>query len=103
MLKHILTLILLSLLAILFAQSFSLVIGFIHFLYEVLLNFSAKLFAHTSLGQIAAKTISLILVPLLITSLPALIYWLITRREVNYFYFISWLIWIILITTIVWR
>ena len=104
MLRHILLLILLSVLAVFFAREFAWLVSALDKLFFICVHALDNIFAHNYWGHVAANAISLTIIPLLMTALPAFIYWIITRRHIYYyFYFISWMLWLMLAVSVIWH
>lgn len=100
MLKHILALLILSVLVILLLHPFALLVYATIYLHNLIMHLLSGVFAGDYLGMILKQSIGLVIVPMIFTVLPGLIYWLITRREVGYFYWLTWAFWLMLVTAI---
>jgi len=101
--RHFLMLVIFSLLAVFFTTQLHFVVTSLWHLYTVILHIFDQLLNGFHYGHLIAQAIVLILLPLIICLLPAFIYWLITRRHISYFFILSWSIWLILVTILVWR
>lgn len=100
MLKHIIALIVLSLLAVLG-------IAYAHQAVEILLSVHnwisdtlMEVFAGGEAGSLAKNIIAILSVPILIGLIPALLYWMIKRSWFPYFMQIVWIVWLIQISAL---
>jgi hypothetical protein len=98
MLRHLLLLIVLSILAVLFLHPIDWVLSILLSLHNILVHFFDSLFSPTSTGRLISHAVSLMLAPVIITALPGFIYWLLTRRELDYVFLIAWTVWVMLVT-----
>ncbi len=98
MLRHIASLVLLSVVAIFLLHEIGLLLNILVYLHGIISHFLDQIFSNSALGRLFSHAIGLMLTPIIITAIPGFIYWLITRRELNYVYLIAWLVWIMLVT-----
>ena len=98
MLRHLLLLIVLSILAVLFLHPIDWVLNILLSLHNILVHFFDSLFTSTSTGRLISHAVSLMLAPVIITALPGFIYWLLTRRKLDYVFLIAWTVWVMLVT-----
>lgn len=98
MLRHIALLILLSIIAIFLLHEIGLLLNILVYLHSLISHFLSGIFSNSAVGKLFSHAISLMLAPIIITALPGFIYWLLTRRELNYVYLIAWIVWIMLVT-----
>lgn len=103
MLRHLLLLIICSILVIFFIREFTLILYALVYLHNLFIHLLGGIFAGDRLGSLIRQAISLMLVPIIITAIPGFIYWLLTHRELGYFYFLTWAVWIMLATCIAWH
>lgn len=69
-------------------------------LYQFELFFAREagiIFSNGVVGHVARQIITLTLTPLVMAGIPALIYWLFTRRALPYFGHIIWGLWLMLV------
>lgn len=96
MAKQLTIYLIISLLVIIFHKYFNLAIFYIDTFYNYI-NFKiAPIFSHTYLGIIIRKTLILMIVPILITLIPAIIYRVVKGNKMPYFMVIVWFLWFIL-------
>lgn len=98
MLRHIALLILLSIIAIFLLHEIGLLLNILVYLHNMIAHFLSGIFSNSTIGKLFSRAISLMLAPIIITALPGFIYWLLTRRELNYVYLFAWIVWIMLVT-----
>ncbi len=97
MIRHIALLLLLSFALFFFMQPLQ---WLVTQLYQVELYFAQQLglvFANGTLGHILRQVLTLTLIPLLIASIPAGIYWIFSRRALPYLGHIIWTTWLMLV------
>lgn len=58
----------------------------------------APLFSGSSVGHVVLGVLSLGLVPLVIAAIPSVIYWVLTKKQFPYFWFLVWAVLLILAT-----
>jgi hypothetical protein len=97
MLKQGLFYLLLSILVVVFAKYAYLLIVYISMLYTSLNVKLIPIFAHTGLGVIVRKIILLVLIPVLLTLIPALIYRLVKGKEMPYLIELTWCLWLVIV------
>ncbi|MCH9755890.1 MAG: hypothetical protein K0U37_01695 [Gammaproteobacteria bacterium] len=96
MLKQSLIYLVLSILVVLLATYAKIFFVYVDLLYVILNNFLEPLFGSGLIGEAFRDMVTLILTPLFLAALPALIYWLIKRKQMPYFLELTWLLWLIL-------
>ncbi len=97
MLKQSLLYLILSVLIIIFAQYVHIVMIYINVMYTFITLHLAPLFSQGSLGFMIRQLLTLMALPLLLASLPALIYRGIKGKTMPYFIETTWILWIILV------
>lgn len=100
MLKHILLLILASLVAILFFHPLAIFLHSIVFLHNEIIRFLGNIFSNDLWGILAKQTLGLVLIPLIVAAIPAFIYWLYSRKQWHYFYSLLWVVWVMIVICI---
>lgn len=96
MLKQSLIYLVLSSLVVIFAKYAHLLIVYIDLVYAYINLKLAPIFSTTPLGSLVRNVCLLVLLPIIITAVPALIYRLIKGHTMPYFIEITWLLWLIL-------
>lgn len=97
MLRQSLIYLLLSILVVVFAKYAHLLIVYIDMFFTYVNLKLTPVFSQTGWGLIIRKILVLMLLPIIITAIPALIYWLIKRREMPHFIAIAWVIWTVIV------
>ncbi|MDI1351346.1 MAG: hypothetical protein PSV35_01035 [bacterium] len=97
MLRHGLIYLLLSILVVLFAKYAHLLIVYIDVFFTYINLKLTPIFSQTGWGLIIRKILVLMVLPLLITAIPALIYRAIKGREMPHFIAIAWVIWTVIV------
>lgn len=100
MLKHILLLIVLSIIVIIGLHQLALFLHWIGYGHAWLAGKFNLLFSGISFGFLISRVLALIIIPLIVALIPAFIYWLIKRSEMPHLFLVVWIIWIMLITII---
>jgi hypothetical protein len=97
MLRQSLIYLLLSILIVVFSRYAHLLIVYID-MFFTFVNFKlTPIFSQTGWGLVIRKILVLILLPIIITGIPALIYKLIKGREMPHFIAIVWVVWTIIV------
>jgi hypothetical protein len=97
MLKHILLLILASLVAVLFFHPLAIFLHSIVFLHNEIIRILGSIFSNDVWGILAKQTIGLVLIPLIVAAIPAFIYRLYSHKEWHYFYAFLWIVWVMIV------
>lgn len=100
MLKHILLLIVLSIVVIIGLHQLAIFLHWIGYGHAWLAGKFNLLFSGISFGFLISRVLALIIIPLIVSLIPAFIYWLIKRSEMPHLFLVVWIIWIMLITII---
>lgn len=100
MIKHVILLIVLSLLAIIFIQEIHPVVHALVQLYKWLNQSLSVVFSGNRIGRIISSALSLIIIPLAFGLIIDFVYWLIKRQHLTYMWSLVWGLWLILIVTI---
>lgn len=95
--RHILIYILLSICIVLFAKYAHLLIVYIDTFFVYINLKLTPIFSQTGWGLVIRKTIVLILLPILITAIPALIYRALKGKDMPHFIAITWVIWTVIV------
>lgn len=85
----------LSIVLVLFASYAQHVLIYLDLAYTYTTVSLAKIFQSGPTGIKIQKIITLMIVPLIFTGIPAVIYWSVKRKLMPYFYHVLWLIWLI--------
>lgn len=97
MLRQALIYLILSLLVVIFANYAHLAIVYIDTLFTYVNIQLAPFFNNTGWGLMIRKILVLVLLPIAITSVPAIFYKIIKRKPMPHFISITWMIWIIIV------
>ncbi|OGT45953.1 MAG: hypothetical protein A3E83_02625 [Gammaproteobacteria bacterium RIFCSPHIGHO2_12_FULL_41_20] len=95
MLKHIIALIVLSLLAVVGMDYVQQVLDLLISAHTWISDTLMRVFSVDDAGIVAKNLIALLCMPLVIALIPSLIYWLIKRKWFPYFFEIAWIIWLV--------
>lgn len=101
LLKNIIALIAISLLAILGPHYIHPIITALLSSHDWISQLLLQVFSGGQAGNIAKSLIALITMPLIISIIPALVYWLAKRRMFPYFMHTLWAVWLIQTTAII--
>lgn len=99
MLKHIISLIIASLLVLLLAQYLTIGLHWLQTLNGDFYNYSKSIFTGKSVGAILRQLIGLLLIPIVLAGVPALLYYAVYRKSMPHFNEVIWVLWIVLATT----
>ncbi len=97
MLKQIILYFVLSICIVIFAKYAHLLIVYIDMFYTFINVKLAPIFSNSGVGILIRKVISLTLLPVLISAIPALIYLGIKGKSMPYFIEVTWIIWLIIV------
>lgn len=97
MLRHSLIYFLLSVLVVLFAKYAHLIIVYIDLFFTYINLKLTPIFSPTGWGLVIRKILVLMVLPILITAIPALIYRAIKGKEMPHFIAITWVVWTIIV------
>ena len=97
MLRHSLIYLGLSILVVVFAKYAHLLVVYIDMFFTYVNIKLTPIFSQTGWGLVIRKVLVLILIPIIITAIPALIYRLVKGREMPHFIAIAWIIWTIVV------
>ncbi len=98
--KHILYLILISVIAMYFINQIAAFLHFIDNIHGLLVKQLSMIFAGGKVGMMIKEVVALVLIPLGIASIPASVYWVFKRRVMPYFTDLLWVSWIMLATSV---
>lgn len=97
MLKQSIVYLILSVLVVLFAKYAHLLIVYIDIAYLYVTVQLAPIFSNSTSGYIIRNVCSLVLLPLIITGIPALIYQAIKKKPMPFFVEATWLLWLMIV------
>ncbi|WP_045095876.1 hypothetical protein [Legionella fallonii] len=97
MLRQSIIYLLLSILVVVFARYAHLLIVYIDMFFAYVNYHLAPIFSQTGWGPIIRKVIVLMLMPIIITAIPALIYRLIKGHDMPNFIAIVWIVWAVIV------
>ncbi|KTD32316.1 hypothetical protein Lmor_2254 [Legionella moravica] len=101
MLRQSLIYLLLSVLVVVFARYAHLLIVYIDLFFTYINLKLTPIFSQTGWGLIIRKVLVLMLMPIIITGIPALLYRAIKGREMPHFIAIVWVIWTIIVLSVI--
>jgi hypothetical protein len=101
MLKHISTLVLLSFILLIFAHQAQMTLSYVDAMHSALNSKLSYIFSTSPVGNTTQEATCLLIIPFALVGLPALVYWLVKRTLIPYFYHMVWAIWIILFTSLI--
>lgn len=87
----------LSIIAVIFAKYVNESVNFVIYLYDYIDDCLDVLFSNSPAGVLSRSSLALVVCPLIITGVPALIYYAIKRSKMPYFVETTWLIWMIIV------
>lgn len=87
----------LSILVVIFAKYVNEAVNFVVYLYDYIDDCLDVLFSNSPAGILSRSSFALVVCPLLITGVPAIIYYAIKRTKMPYFIEVTWLIWMIVV------
>ncbi|KTD03366.1 hypothetical protein OQJ19_00955 [Fluoribacter gormanii] len=97
MLRHSLIYLLMSILVVLFAKYAHLIVVYIDVFFTYVNLKLTPIFSQTGWGLVIRKILVLVLLPLIITAIPALAYRLIKGGDMPHFIAVTWIIWTIIV------
>lgn len=97
MLRHSLIYLLLSILVVIFARYAHLLIVYIDMFFTYVNYHLTPIFSQTGWGLIIRKILVLMLMPIVITGIPALLYRAIKGHDMPHFIAIVWVIWTVIV------
>lgn len=97
MLKQGIFYLVLSIIVVLFAQYATLLLAYIDLFYTFVNTKLALIFSGSEWGILSRKVLSLVLIPVVIASIPALIYRAIKGQQMPYVIEIAWLLWLVIV------
>src|SRR5579872_6900741 len=97
MLRHTLIYLILSILIVVLAKYAHLLIVYIDMFFTYINIQLTPIFSQTGWGLIIRKILVLMLLPIIITGIPALIYRVIKGKDMPHFIPIAWIIWTIIV------
>ncbi|WP_238400491.1 hypothetical protein [Legionella bononiensis] len=101
MLRQSLIYLLLSVLIVIFSRYAHLLIVYIDLFFTYINLKLTPIFSQTGWGLIIRKVLVLMLMPIIITGIPALLYRVIKGREMPHFIAIVWVIWTIIVLSVI--
>ena len=97
MLKQGLIYLILSIIIVAFSSYAGVIIDYIKSFYGFLDVWLTPIFRISETGAMIRGTLILVLLPLVLTGVPALIYRLIKKKEMPYFMEATWIVWLIIV------
>ena len=96
MFKQGLIYLLLSIIVVLLAKYANLLIIYIDLVYTQINITLVPIFSSSELCVMIRKIVTLVMIPVLIAAIPALVYYAIKRRQMPYFFEITWVLWLVI-------
>ena len=87
----------LSIAVVLFAQYVHLLIVYIDIFYTYINVQLSPIFSNSPIGTLIRKVLTLVLIPVLVATVPALIYRVIKGKHLTYFIEITWFLWLVIV------
>lgn len=87
----------LSIVVVIFSKYVNEAVNFVVYLYDYIDDLLDILFSNSKAGSLSRSSFALVICPLLITGVPAIIYYAIKRAKMPYFVETTWLIWMIVV------
>jgi hypothetical protein len=103
MYKQIIALLVLSLLIVIGATYFAIILQWILDIHQGVIHVLSRMFSTSSAGEIATQFVAFILMPLVVAAVIAIVYKLLRKKMVPYFMHIIWVLWIIQVTGVLLR
>ena len=97
MLQQGLIYLIISILVIILKKYAKLLVAYIDFFFTQITVILSPLLTDIGLGNPLQKILLLVLVPVILTSIPGLIYYLIYRKLMPHFFQITWCIWLVIV------
>lgn len=101
MAKQIILIILLTLAAIFFRPQLSHVLDMLVYLHNSIAGTLARIFSGNDIGRLLQDVIALLLIPLVLGGIVGVAFWLIKREMMPNVMMIVWVIWLVLLTTMI--
>jgi len=100
MFKQVILVMVVSIAAIFFKSQLTYVLHYLLVLHNALAYGLASIFSNSPTGQMIQAIVALIVIPIIITGIMALAYWLVKRSEMPHLTAIVWFIWAVLLAAI---
>ncbi|MCC5791516.1 MAG: hypothetical protein JJT82_02760 [Legionellaceae bacterium] len=100
MLKHVLLYLILSILVVVFANYFHILIVYIDMLYTWINVKISPVFNRNSLGVTIRHILVLTLLPVILAAVPALLYRLFKGKTMPHLYFLTWFFWLVIVLSV---
>lgn len=97
MLRQSIIYLLLSILVVIFARYFHLLIVYIDMLYTLIYVHMTPLFQRGGIGDLVGKVAVLVLIPIILACIPALVYYVVRRRNMPGFFELTWCLWLVIV------
>ena len=101
MIKHGIFLIILSVLAVLFKTELGQALQWTLSFYNQVSSALSVVFSGDKLGLLVQKTLSLILIPLILSLALSLVFWVFKRKAMPGLAYVVWIVWTVLLTLLV--
>lgn len=95
MLKQLIALIILSIAVIFFMTYAQAIIHLLLSAHEWISQMLTNVFAGGQSGKLAKEVIALLSIPILISFIPAILYWIVKRQWFPYFMEVIWIVWLL--------
>lgn len=87
----------LSIVVVIFSKYVNEAVNFVVYLYDYIDDLLNILFSNSKAGILSRGSFALVICPLLITGVPAIVYYAIKKTKMPYFLEATWLIWMIVV------
>ncbi len=100
MFKHVLALIVLSILAVIFKSELAVVLQWIIDWHQHMLTWLGSVFSADKVGVLTQHSLALLIIPVLITAIAALALWILRRKMIPFLPEVMWVVWLLLVALI---
>jgi len=100
MFKHIIALIILSVLAVIFKTELAVVMHWIIDWHAHVLHWLSSVFSQDKMGVIAQASLALLIIPLIVTAIVACLLWILRRKMIPFLPELMWVVWLLLLALI---
>ena len=101
MVKHIILLIILSIAAIVFRTELGQVISALLYIHQQIASTLGLVFSNSPFGLIAQSVAALLIIPIIIGSIVALLFWLFKRAVLPHTMLTIWIVWVIMLIALI--
>jgi len=96
MLKHVILVILISIVMMFFQSELAQVLHFLLIIHDKIADGLAAIFSNAPAGRVIQETTALVIVPVFVASIAGVLYWLVKRQEMPHLVIVVWFFWTVL-------